>query len=50
MALTVLKGNIVSAPALGELAITEHGYLAAEDGKIIGVFPALPEAYAAAPV
>ena len=36
MALTVLKGNIVSAPALGELAITEHGYLAAEDGKIIG--------------
>ena len=50
MALTVLKGNIVSAPALGELAITEHGYLAAEDGTIIGVFPALPEAYAAAPV
>ena len=50
MALTVLKGNIVSAPALGELTITEHGYLAAEDGTIIGVFPALPEAYAAAPV
>ena len=42
MALTVLKGNIVSAPALGELTITEHGYLAAEDGTIIGVFPPYP--------
>ena len=48
--LTVLKGNIVSAPALGELEITERGYLAAEDGRILGVYPILPEAYAAAPV
>ena len=48
--LTVLRGNIVSAPALGELEITERGYLAAEDGRILGVYPILPEAYAAAPV
>ena len=48
--LTILRGNIVSAPALGELEITERGYLAAEDGKILGVYPVLPEAYAAAPV
>ena len=33
MALTVLKGTIVSAPALGKLEITEGGYLVAEDVK-----------------
>ena len=31
----VLKGNIVQAPALGELQITEQGYLVLEDGVII---------------
>ena len=30
----VLKGNIVQAPALGELQITEQGYLVMEDGVI----------------
>ena len=30
----VLKGNIVQAPALGELQITEQGYLVLEDGVI----------------
>ena len=50
MSITVIKGNIVSAPALGRLEITEHGCLVAEDGKITGVFPALPERYAGAPV
>ena len=34
MPITILKGTIVSAPALGELNITEHGYLVAEDGII----------------
>ena len=43
--ITILKGNIVSAPALGELAITEQGYLVAEDGVITGVFPELPPQY-----
>ena len=50
MSVTILKGNIVSAPALGELEITEHGYLVAENGIISGVFPTLPERYANLPV
>ena len=50
MSVTILKGTVVSAPALGRLDITENGYLIAEDGKITGVFPVLPEQYAGAPV
>jgi len=50
MAITILKGTIVSAPALGKLDITENGYLIAEDGIIAGVFSTLPEQYASAPV
>ena len=38
MAITILKGTIVSAPALGKLDITENGYLVAEDGKITVYF------------
>ena len=49
MAVTILKGNIVSAPALGKWDITEHGYLILEDGVIAGIFPVLPEQYAGAP-
>ena len=45
MSLTALKGNIISAPELGELDIREDGYLVLEDGKILGVFDALPEQY-----
>ena len=47
---TILKGCIVSAPALGRLETTEHGYLIAENGHITGVYPVLPEQYAGAPV
>ena len=50
MSLTILKGTIVSAPAFGRLEATESGYLVAEDGVIRGVFSALPEQYAGAPV
>ena len=50
MALTILKGTIVSAPALGRLEAVEQGYLVAEDGSITGVFPVLPEQYAGAAV
>lgn len=45
MSLTILKGTVVSAPALGRLEVTEGGYLVAEDGVIQGVFPVLPERY-----
>ncbi len=43
---TILKGTILSAPALGQLDITENGYLVAEDGVIAGVFSTLPPQYA----
>jgi len=44
-ATTIIKGNIVSAPTLGSLEITEHGYLVAEDGVVAGVFQELPPQY-----
>ena len=47
---TILKGNIVSAPACGRLDVTEHGYLIAENGVITGVYPVQPEQYTGAPV
>ncbi len=50
MSITILKGNLVSAPALGRLETMEGGYLVAEDGVITGVFPTLPEQYAGAAV
>jgi len=50
MPVTILKGTIVSAPALGRLEVTENGCLVAEDGKITGVFPVLPERFSGAPV
>ncbi len=45
MTLTILRGTIVSAPALGKLDILEGGYLVAEDGRVAGVYPVLPERY-----
>ena len=50
MSVTILKGNIISAPEFGSLEITENGYLVAEAGIIVGVFAQLPEQYAGAPV
>jgi len=50
MAITILKGNIVSAPELGKLEVTEHGCLVAEDGIIAGVFASLPAQYVGVPV
>lgn len=50
MAATVLKGNIVSAPELGRLDITEKGYMVLEDGIIVGVYDRLPEEYRNAPL
>ena len=46
MNVTILHGNIVSAPELGKLDIVENGYLVAEDGIIAGVYETLPEKYA----
>lgn len=46
MAFRILKGAIVSAPALGRLDCLEDGYLVAEDGVIRGVYETLPAQFA----
>lgn len=50
MAVTILRGTVVSAEEFGKLNITEGGYLIAEDGIIRGVFSVLPEEYQGAEV
>ena len=46
----ILRGNIVHAPTFGALETVPRGYLVLEEGTIRGLFAALPEGYAAAPV
>ena len=46
----ILRGNVIHTPALGELETLAGGYLVLEDGVIQGIFPVLPERYAACPV
>lgn len=43
--ITIIKGNIISADKIGEIKITENGYLVAEDGIIKGVYEILPNEY-----
>ena len=50
MSTTILKGTIISAPALGKLEITERGYLVASDGIIQGVYQTLPAEFKGLPV
>lgn len=50
MSVTILKGNIVSAPKFGQLEITEKGYLVAVDGRIAGIYQTLPAVYQNLPV
>ena len=42
---TIIKGNIISAEKLGEIKITENGFLVAKNGIIEGIFEKLPEKY-----
>lgn len=44
----VLRGNIISAPNLGELQCCERGSIVYEDGAILGVFQNLPERFLSA--
>jgi len=46
----ILKGNIVHAPRLGELSVTEKGCMVLRDGIIQGIYQEVPEAYRNAPV
>ena len=47
---TILKGNILHAPAFGALETVPGGCMVLEDGRIQGIYPVLPERYAACPV
>ena len=47
---TILRGNIIHAPALGKLETLERGYLVLEDGVIQGIYSVLPAVYQSAPV
>lgn len=42
---TAVKGHIINAPVLGELEITQNGYLLLEDGVIRGIASELPAEY-----
>ena len=44
---TILHGNLIHAPSFGSLETLPGGYLVLEDGVIQGLYPALPEQYAA---
>lgn len=46
----VLSGHIVHTPSKDAFSITENGYLVCENGRVAGVFAALPERYSALPV
>lgn len=42
---TVLKGNIIFAPALGKIETVPHGYIVLSDGVIEGLYRELPECH-----
>ena len=47
---TILHGNLIHAPSFGTLETIPNGYLVLEDGIVQGIYPTLPEQYAACPV
>ena len=47
---TILHGNLIHAPSFGTLETIPDGYLVLEDGVVQGLYPTLPEQYAACPV
>ncbi len=46
----LIKGHIIEAKTFGDPVITENGYLAAENGVVLGVYSALPEHFSGVPV
>ena len=46
----LIKGHIIEAKSFGDPVITENGYLAAENGVVLGVYSALPERFLGVPV
>lgn len=47
---TILRGNIIHAPEFGKLETLAGGYMALEDGTILGLWPKLPEEYKSCPL
>ena len=48
--LTALKGNIIEALTPDTLGIHPHSYLVLEDGRVVGIYPVLPDALGSASV
>ena len=46
----LIKGHIIEAKTFGDPVITENGYLASENGVVLGVYSALPERFSDVPV
>ncbi len=46
----LIKGHIIEAKTFGDPVITQNGYLAAENGVVLGVYSALPERFSGVPV
>ncbi|MDE7218883.1 MAG: amidohydrolase family protein [Oscillospiraceae bacterium] len=46
---TILRGNIIHAPAFGALETIPRGFLVLEDGVLKGLYPVLPEKYRSCP-
>ena len=47
---TALKGNVIHAPALGQLSVTPGGFLLLEDGAIVDVCRTLPAGWTGSPL
>lgn len=45
-----LRGNVIYTPECGRLELHPHSFLVCEEGKVAGVFPALPERWQEIPV
>ena len=48
--LTALKGNIIEALTPDTLGIHPHSFLVLEDGRVVGIYPVLPDALGSASV
>ena len=46
----IYHGNIVYSESRNVLAVHQSSYIAVEDGTVKGIYPVLPEKYAALPV
>ena len=50
MKTVIIKGNFISAPALGKLDIFENSFMVLENGVIVGIYDIIPEKYSGYPI